>query len=97
VFNREVLREVFGAKREEMRGGWENCIVSSFMICAADRMLLTEDEMGRALVLVCVGEQECIQSFGGKCQGKRHTQHVGIDGTIILKRILKKQDGRAWS
>jgi hypothetical protein len=72
VFNREVLREVFGAKREEVRGEWENCIVSSFMICAADRMLLTEGEMGRALVLECVGEQECIQFWWGVSREETH-------------------------
>lgn len=37
VFEREVLREVLGTKRSEVRGGWENCTVSSFMVCAADR------------------------------------------------------------
>ena len=31
---REVLREVLGAKREEVRGGWKNIISRSFMICA---------------------------------------------------------------
>ena len=51
VLESEVLREVFGAKREEVRGGWKNCIVRSFMICAA--------EMGRALARGCVGVERC--------------------------------------
>ena len=50
-----MLREIFGAKREEVRGGWKNCIVRSFMICAA--------EMGRALARGCVGVERCIQGF----------------------------------
>lgn len=34
VFESEVLGEVLGAKREEVRGGWKNSIARSFMICA---------------------------------------------------------------
>jgi hypothetical protein len=44
VFESEVLREVFVAKRDEVRGGWKNSIARSFMICAAHQILLAEDE-----------------------------------------------------
>jgi hypothetical protein len=33
VFENNVLRRIFGPKRDEVRGEWRNCITKSFMIC----------------------------------------------------------------
>jgi hypothetical protein len=33
VFESNVLRGIFGPKRNEVTGGWRNCIIRSFMIC----------------------------------------------------------------
>jgi hypothetical protein len=46
----------------------------------------------------CGGEGKCIQGFGGETRRKDTTWNkVGVDGSIILKRILKKYEGRAWT
>jgi hypothetical protein len=33
VFENRVLRRIFGPMRDEVTGGWRNCIRRSFMIC----------------------------------------------------------------
>jgi len=33
----------------------------------------------------------------GKPDGKRQFESLGVDGSIILKWIVKKWDGEAWS
>ena len=37
-------------------------------------------------------EEERIQGFCGKTKGRGHTEYIGIDGSIILQRMLKKYD-----
>jgi hypothetical protein len=34
VFENRVLRRIFGPKRDEVTGGWRNCIMRSFITCA---------------------------------------------------------------
>jgi hypothetical protein len=31
-YENKVLRRIFGAKRDEVRGGWKNCIVRSSIV-----------------------------------------------------------------
>jgi hypothetical protein len=33
VFEKRVLRRIFGPKRDEMTGEWRNCIMRSFRTC----------------------------------------------------------------
>jgi hypothetical protein len=33
VFEKKVLRRIFGPKRDEVTERWRNCITRSFMIC----------------------------------------------------------------
>jgi hypothetical protein len=33
VFENKVRRRIFGQKRDEVTGGWKNCITRSFVIC----------------------------------------------------------------
>ena len=39
-----------------------------------------------------------VQSLAlGKPEEREHLENLGIDASIILKWILKKEDGRAWT
>jgi hypothetical protein len=33
VFENRLLKRIFGPKRDEMAGGWRNCIMRSFIAC----------------------------------------------------------------
>jgi hypothetical protein len=39
VFENRVLREVFGAKRDEVTGSGENYIMRNFMVCFPHQLL----------------------------------------------------------
>ena len=38
-----------------------------------------------------------MQGFGGEAWKKETTEHLGIDGRMVLKWILKKSSRRAWT
>jgi hypothetical protein len=40
VFDDKVLRRIFGPKRQEETGGWENCTVKSFIIYTFHQILV---------------------------------------------------------
>jgi hypothetical protein len=40
VFENRVLRRIFGLKRDEVTGGWRNCIMRSCMVCTLHPVLL---------------------------------------------------------
>jgi hypothetical protein len=42
------------------------------------------------------GEEKCIKGFGRSLEEKDNFKDLGIGG-VILKRILKKQDGSKWT
>jgi hypothetical protein len=41
--------------------------------------------------------ERCIQGFGGKALGDENLEDLGFKGKVVLKRIIKKWDGEAWS
>ena len=44
-----------------------------------------------------VGQERCIEGFGGETLGEETTWTKGIDGRIIIKWISKKWDREAWA
>jgi hypothetical protein len=38
-------------------------------------------------------QERCRHGFGGETRERNHLEHVGIDGRIILKWVLRKWDG----
>ena len=81
VFENGVLRRIFGSKRDEVTGEWENYITRSFMICTAHPKLLGEqirkDEIGRACGTYG-GQDMCILDFGGQTWGKETTWKTSV-------------------
>jgi len=48
--------------------------------------------------LLCVHGREgkCVDGFGRDTSKRDFLHDIGVDGRIILKWILKQQDGRIW-
>jgi hypothetical protein len=40
VFENRMLRRIFRPKKEEVAGGWEDCIMRAFMTCTLHQILL---------------------------------------------------------
>jgi hypothetical protein len=57
VFENRVLRGIFGPKRNEVTGGWRNCIMRGFITCTL--LQVKEYEMDRACS-TNGGKEECI-------------------------------------
>jgi hypothetical protein len=57
--------------------------------------------MRGAVYVTRVGEERrremCTQEFGGKPKRKKSLEELGVDGSLMLKCILKKESGRGWT
>lgn len=42
------------------------------------------------------GERKCLEDFGGETS-KRSLERVGVKLKVLLKRILKKENGIMWN
>ena len=84
-----VLSEVSVAKRDEVQGSGEDCIIRSFAICTVHHILFGW----------CVQDMCHLwgRVFVGRAKGKRQLGRPSIEWRIILKLILKKSFGRVWT
>jgi hypothetical protein len=46
IFEKRVLRTVFGPKTKEVTGGWTKCIIRSSIICNIHQILLGRSNEG---------------------------------------------------
>jgi hypothetical protein len=97
VFENKVLRNIFGPKRDEVRGEWRrthkvelyymNCPLNIIWVIKSGKMRWpghverVEERIDPYRLLVA------------KPEGKRPLGRVNVDGNIILKLILQKWDG----
>jgi hypothetical protein len=62
--------------------------------CSVDR--IKEDEMGRAWCMYGI-EEMCVWGLVVELKERHHMEDIGIDGRIMLKHTLKKENGRSWA
>ena len=82
-----VLRRILRPRREEVTGGWRNCMMRGVLTSASCQILsdeqIEEDEMGGECGTMGKNEK-CVQGFGGKSIRKETTwKDAGTDGKII--------------
>jgi hypothetical protein len=101
VFENRVLRKIFGPKRDEVTGEWRRLhneelhdVYSSPNVIRVIRSI----RMKWAGHVACVGERRgAFRVLVGNLRKRIHLEDLGIDGKIIIKWILKKWGGEAWT
>jgi len=101
VFENGLQRKIFGSKRDKVPGDWRRLrdeelhvlysspniiwVIKSRRVRWTEHVARVGDNGGAYRVLV------------GKPERKDHLEEINIDGSIILKCIFKKWDGKAWT
>jgi len=97
LFGNRVLRRIFLPRRDEVTGESKklhnedlNELYSSPNII----WLIKSRIMRWAVHVACTGERKVTYKIlVGKPEGKSHSEDPGVDGSIILRWILRKWDG----
>jgi hypothetical protein len=94
VFDNKVLRRIFGPKREwrklhneELNDGYSSPNIVSVI----------KLRMRWAGHVECMGGEVYTGFWWGNLRETDHLEDPGIDGRIMLTRIFRKWDVRAWT
>jgi len=101
VFENRVLRKLFGPKRDEVRGEWRKLHNGelNYLYSSRNIFLVSESRrMGWAGNVAWMGRGEVYTGiWWGNLREKGHLQDPGLDGTILLRWILRKRNMGAWT
>jgi hypothetical protein len=95
VFENEVLRRIFGPKRDEVTGGWRKLhneeLHNLYSSPCIIRMMKWAEHVART------GRRGVYIGYRWEKQKERDRwKDQGVGGWIILKWILERQDGMVW-
>ena len=96
VLENRVLRRIFGPRRDEVTGEWRKLHNEerNDLYCSPNIVRVMKSRIMRWSGHVArMGERRDIyRVLVGKPEGKNHLGDPGVDGRIILRWILRKQD-----
>jgi hypothetical protein len=95
MYENRVLRKIFGCKREEVKGDWRKLHNEKLLSSPNIRVIKSRRMMSGACGMY-VGEERCIQSFGGKPERKRSLGRPRRRWEYNIK-IHVKSFGKAWT
>jgi len=93
VFEKRVLKNIFGHKRDEVTGGGGDCIMRSFMICTAHQILFgwsNQEECDGQFVLRMKERGGTYWILVGKPEGKRSLGRPRRWWECNIKMVLKR-------
>jgi hypothetical protein len=100
VFENRVLRKIIVPKKDEVTGEWRRLhneelydlySTPNIIRVMKSRLMRWADHVAR------IGDQKVHTGFGlGNLSERDHLEDPSIDGRVILKLILKKEDVKAW-
>jgi hypothetical protein len=100
VFENRVLR-IFGPKRNGVMGEWRklhNEDVNDLYSSPNIVRVLKSRRMRWVGLVACMEERRSVyRALVGKPEGKNQLEDPGVDGGILLRRIIRKWDVGVWT
>ena len=94
MFEKRVLRKIFGPKRDEVTREWRKLHNEELndLYCSPTMILVIKKKMRWAGHVACVGERRGVyRVLVGKPERERdHLEDCSVDGRIILRWIFRK-------
>ena len=99
MFEKRVLRRIFGSKRDEATGEWRKLHNEELNeLYSSPNIVQAIKSMRWVKHVVCIGRAEVYTGFWwGNLRAKDHLGVPGIHGRIILRWIYKKCDVAVWT
>jgi hypothetical protein len=101
VYEKRVLRKIFGPKRDEAIGEWRKLLNVEliYLYCSPNIVrVIKSRRMRMAGHVACRGRREVYTGFWwGNLREGDHLEEPGVDGRLILRIMFRKWDGRAWT
>jgi hypothetical protein len=99
-FGNRVLRRIFGCKGRKWQEAGEDCIMRGFVICTSLSIIreVKLRMMRLAGNVACTGENRNAYIILVKnLEGRDHAEDLGVDGRIILERVLRTYGRKTWT
>ena len=101
VFEKMVLRRIFGPRRDEVTGEWRRLHNEELndLYCSPNIVRVIKSRRMRwAEHVARMGEERGVyRVLVGKLEGKNHWGDLGVDGWVILGRISRRWDVGMWT
>jgi len=101
VFENGVLSKISGPKRDEVTGDRRRLRDKELHVLHSSPNIIWVIKSRRVKWtehVACMGDRRsAYRVLVGKPEGKDHLENINVDESIILKCILKKWDGKAWT
>jgi hypothetical protein len=101
VFEHRVLRRIFRPKRDELTGQWRKLHIEELTDLYSSPKIfrvIKSRRMRRAGHVARMGERRSLYRVLVRSLRERdHLEDPGIDGSIILRRALRKWDVGLWT
>jgi hypothetical protein len=91
VLQNTVLRRIFGSKRNEVTGEWRRLHNEELLTKYYSGDQIKKNEMGGACS-TCGERRGAYRVLVGRPEGRDHVEDLGVNGRIILKWALKKDE-----